>query len=66
MRTKKKPLTSLGDRELSNYKSKINKHPTNRYNLLLTNTTCSARIFKRLGDGDYPAFYKGEANALFL
>jgi len=33
---------------------------------MLTNTICSAKILKRLGDGDYPAFYWGEANAIFM
>ena len=42
--------------------NKIEGHnPINSNLLLVTNTICSARIIKRLGDGDYSVF-----NSIFM
>ena len=37
----------------------VTNNPINSLFLLLTNTIYSARIYKKLGDGDYPTFLKG-------
>ena len=43
--------------EISILPNKVEEHnPINSYLFLITNTTYSARINKRLGDGDYSVF----------